>query len=157
MLFFNNKNKSEEINNFMDNDNQFFNGIILSGINTNKIENKNITNLQLAKFWTDYELYKRIMKVLKQIIKIYKYEYKDDKYLEENITSHKKSDTFLDQICFLCNCKLGNNNNNVNNISNNNNIDKPSINKEELKNGELPLIYIISNLYVITINLAIRK
>jgi hypothetical protein len=156
MLFFNNENKSEEINNFMANDNQFFNGIILSGINTNKIENKNITNLQLSKFWTDYELFKTIMKVLKQIINIDNCDYKDDKYLEENITSHKKSDTFLDQICFLCNCKLGNNNNNVNNTSNNN-IDKPSINKEEIKNGELPLIYIISNLYVITINLASKK
>ena len=157
MLFFNNENKSEEINNFMANDNQIFNGIILSGINTNKIDNKNISNLQISKFWTDYELFKNIMKVLKQIFNIDNCHYKDDKYLEENIISHKKSDTFLEQISFLCNCKIRGNNNNLNNNSNSNINDKPSINKEGIKNGELPLIYIISNLYIITINLAMKK
>ena len=161
MLFFNNENKSEEINNFMVNDNQIFNGIMLSGINTNKIENKENTYLSIAQFWTDYDLFKLIMKVLKQIINIDNINYKDDKYLEENILSHKKSDTFLDQISFLCNYKTGNNtlnknNNNINNINNNTN-DKPSILKEEIKNNELPLIYIISNLYVVTLNLANKK
>ena len=158
MLFFNNENKSEEINNFMANDNQIFNGIMLSGINTNKIDNKENAYLSISKFWTDYDLFKSIMKVLKQIINIDNINYKDDKYLEENILSHKKSDTFLDQISFLCNYKTGNitinkGNNNLNNNTN----DRPSILKEEIKNNELPLIYIISNLYVVTLNLANKK
>ena len=162
MLFFNNENKSEEIKNFMINDNQIFNGIMLSGINTNNTDNKDMTNLPISQFWTDYQLFKSIMKVLKQIINIDNIDYKDDKYLEENILSHKKSDTFLDKILFLCNLNNKNNNLNINNINNNNlninnNTNKPLINKEEIKNGELPLIYIISNIYVITLNLANKK
>ena len=157
ILFFNNENKSEEINNFMINDNQIFSGIILSGINTNNIVGE-ISNIKISKFWTDYQLFIAIMKVLKQIINIDNIDYKDDKYLEENILSHKKSDMFLDQIYFLCNCpKSGNNmnssNNNTANNSNNNNINLDK-NETDIKNGELPLIYIISNLYVVTLNLA---
>ena len=158
MLFFNNENKSEEIKNFMNNDNQIFNGIILSGINTNNTDNKDMNNLSISQFWTDYQLFKSIMKILKQIINIDNIDYKDDKFLEENILSHKKSDTFLDKILFLCNLNNKNNNLNINNINNNNlntnnnnnNINKPLINKDEIKNGELPLIYIMSNIYVIT-------
>ena len=161
MLFFNNENKSEDINNFISNDNQIFNGIMLSGINTNDdIDNKNISNLSISKFWIDYQLFNSIMKVLKQTINIDNIDYKDDKFLEDNILSHKKSDTFLDRISFLCN--LQNKNTNINNINNNintnnNSTNKQASNKEEIKNGELPLIYIISNLYVVTLNLANKK
>ena len=135
MLFFNNENKTEDINNFIINDSQIFNGIILSGINTN--------NSNAPHFWSDYSLFEAIMNVLKQSIKIENIDYKNDKYLDENILTHKKSDTYLEQISFLCNCKKGNNYN-INNI---NNFD------DNIKNGELPLIYIISNLYVISLNL----
>ena len=51
----------------MANDNQIFNGIMLSGINTNKIDNKENAYLSISKFWTDYDLFKSIMKVLKQM------------------------------------------------------------------------------------------
>ena len=162
MLFFNNENKSEDINNFISNDNQIFNGIMLSGINTNDdIDNKNISNLSISKFWIDYQLFNSIMKVLKQTINIDNIDYKDDKFLEDNILSHKKSDIFLDRLSFLCN--IQNKNNNINSINNNNintnnnSTNKQTSNKEEIKNGELPLIYIISNLYVVTLNLANKK
>ena len=82
MLFFNNENKSEEIKNFMSNDNQIFNGIMLSGINTNNTDNKDMTNLPISQFWTDYQLFKSIMKVLKQIINIDNIDYKNDKFLD---------------------------------------------------------------------------
>ena len=160
MLFFNNENKSEEINNFMANDNQIFNGIMLSGINTNKVENSDMSILQISKFWTDYQLFKTIMNVLKQVINIENLDYKDDKFLDENILSHKKCDMFLDKVLFLCNIQKGNNiivNNTNNNININNNKPSEPIFKEEIKNGELPLIYIISNLYVIILNLANKK
>ena len=139
MLFFNNENKSEDINNFIINDTQIFNGIILSGINTN---NSNSNNTNISLFWSDYSLFETIMNILRQTINIENIDYKDDKFLEDNILSHKKSDTYLEQISFLCNCKKGNNYN-----INNNNYD------EDIKNGELPIIYIISNLYIISLNL----
>ena len=142
MLFFNNENKSEDINNFIINDNQIFNGIILSGINTN---NSNVNNTNIAKFWSDYSLFETIMNVLRQTINIDNIDYKDDKFLEDNILSHKKSDTYLEQISFLCNCKKGNN------YNINDNYD------EDIKNGELPIIYIISNLYIISLNLINNK
>ena len=150
MIFFNNENKSEDINNFIINDNQIFNGIILSGINTT---NSNTPNISISKFWTDHSLFETLISVLKQIINIGIIDYKDDKFLEENILSHKKSDTYLEQISLLCNCQIGANNN----INNNNNNDNNANNFEEIKNGELPIIYIISNLYVITINLINNK
>ena len=140
MIFFNNENKSEEINNFLINDNQIFNGIILSGVNTNNI---NSSNNEISKFWTDYTLFENIISILKQTINIESIDYKDDSYLEENILSHKKSDTYLEQILFLCNLKNGSTNNN----SSNNNIN------DDTKNEQLPLLYIISNLYAITLNL----
>ena len=143
MIFFNNENKSEEINNFLINDNQIFNGIILSGINTNNI---NSSNNEISKFWTDYGLFENIMNILKQTINIESINYKDDNYLEENILSHKKSDTFLEHLLFLCNLKNGS----TNNSSNNNII-------EDVKNEQLPLLYIISNLYAITVNLSNNK
>ena len=166
ILYFNNENKSEDINNFIINDNQIFSGIILSGINTSQVDNNNMTNFPISKFWTDYQLFRTIMNVLKQIINIDNIDYKDDKYLEENILSHKKSDMFLDQITFLCNCQTQNqtknnniNNNNNNNLNNNNtnNNNKPIILKEDIKDGEMPLIYIISNLYVVILNLVNKK
>ena len=148
MIFFNNENKFEEINNFINNDNKIFSGIILSGINTC---NSDKSNLNISKFWTDYLLFETIISVLKQIINIGTIDYKNDKFLEENILSHKKSDTYLEQISFLCNCKIGNNSS-ANN-TNDNNIN----NEEEIKNGEFPIIYIMSNLYVVTINLINNK
>ena len=162
MLFFNNENKSEEIKNFMANDNQIFNGIMLSGINTNNTDNKNMINSSISQFWTDYQLFKSIMKVLKQIINIDNMDYQDDKFLDENILSHKKSDSFLDKILFLCNFQNKNNiinilNNNNLNINNNTTTNKPIAFKEEINNGEFPLIYIISNLYAVTLNLANKK
>ena len=148
MLFFNNENKSEEINNFLINDNQIFNGIFLSGINTH---NNDTTNIRIAKFWSDYELFQTIISVVKLTINFENIDYTNDKFLEDNILSHKKSDTYLEQISFLCNCKKGNNIE-INNINNNdNNYD------ENIKNGELPIIYIISNLYIIALNLVNNK
>lgn len=144
MIFFNNENKSEEINNFLINDNQIFNGVILSGVNTNNI---NSSNNEISKFWTDYNLFENIMNILKQTINIESIDYKDNNYLEENILSHKKSDTYLEQILFLCNLKSGSSNNS----SSNNNI------IEDVKNEQLPLLYIISNLYALTLNLSNNK
>ena len=66
ILYFNNENKSEDINNFIINDNQIFSGIILSGINTSQVDNNNMTNFPISKFWTDYQLFRTIMNVLKQ-------------------------------------------------------------------------------------------
>ena len=74
--------------------------------------------------------------------------------INHNILSHKKSDNFLDRISFLCN--IQNKNTNINNINNNNNINtnnnitnKQTSNKEEIKNGELPLIYIKYQIYML--------
>ena len=144
MLFFNNENKSEEINNFIINDNQMFNGILLSGIITN---NSNIPNSPISKFWSDYNLFETILTNLKQIINIQNIDYKNDKFLEENILSHKKSDTYLEKISFLCNCLKGNNENININLNENINFD------EDIKNGEIPIIYLISDLYIISLNL----
>ena len=146
MLYFNNENKSEDIKNFIINDNQIFNGILLSGINTHHTDTP---NLPISKFWSDYYLFENIINAIKQLIIVEHIDYKDDKFLEENILSSKKSDTYLERISFLCNCKKGDNSN----INNNNN----NIFDEDIKNGELPIIYIISNLYIIILNLANNK
>ena len=145
MLYFNNENKIEDIKNFIINDNQIFNGILLSGINTN---NSETPNLPISKFWSDYYLFENILNILKQIINIEHIDYKDDKFLEENILTSKKSDTYLDRISFLCNCK------NID-IANNNNAN--TVLTEDIKNGELPILYILSNLYIIKLNLANNK
>ena len=151
MLFFNYENKTEEINNFIINDNRLFNGILLSGIN-HRIDTPNIS---ISEFWSDFYLFKTIMDALNQTIIFENIDYKDDKFLEENILSHKKADTYLEHISFLCNYKKGINNINNINSSNNNNID---INfDEQIKNGEIPIIYIISNLYVLALNLVNNK
>ena len=149
MLFFNNENKSEEINNFIINDNQMFNGILLSGIITNNLDSHNSS---ISVFWNDYSLFETILNSLKQIINIKNIDYKNDEYLEEHILSHKKSDTFLDNISFLCNCQKGNNSN-INSINSNENFNFD----EDIKNGEIPIIYLISNLYVISLNLVNNK
>ena len=123
MIFFNIENKSDEINNFLINDDQIFNGVILSGINTT---NSNINNSTktISNFWSDYILFENILLIFKSYINITNINYKDDKFLEENILTSKKSDTYLNELTFLC-----------------------------LENSELPLIYIFSNFYVISLNL----
>ena len=153
MLFFNYENKTEEINNFIINDNRLFNGILLSGIN----HSIDTPNLSISEFWSDYFLFKTIMDALNQTIIFENIDYNDDKFLEENILSHKKSDTYLEHISFLCNCKKGNNNTNINNINSNNNNNINTNFDEQIKNGEIPIIYIVSNLYVLALNLVNNK
>ena len=151
-VFFNNiENNYIEINNFLKSKNdKIFNNVLLSDISVNTdLENdkKNINNnnniieeenINITKYLSDYEIIEKMNLIIKPFIYLNttSNNYEDKKYLTENILNIKNSNRFFTILNIMCRDNILYLNNSI---------------------KMLPFIYIISNLYIFSLNLSKNK
>ena len=142
-----------EINNFLKSKNRhIFNNILLTDIHiVSKFENNNENNntinnnnnvkdeeiMSVKQYFSDFYIFEKIVLIIKPFISLNNFgNYEDEKYLNDNILNNKKSNKYYSILKLLC---------------------YDNVNSSEYSIKIIPLIYILSNLFIFSLNLSKNK